>query len=606
MIDHGKGGFPARYHGAIPESVHLYALPPLFEAAKILQKEDVRESAENCLQYYLGHKDRLNTSVLTHFLGYELEALIDLGRIDIALPVLDALQKRQARDGSLRGIEGVSWVCSPGLVQIAICWYKSGRWEAADRALNWLERHQKPSGGFLGSYGHNAGYFPNDELSWAVKFYLDAHLLRVKSLLKRDTNLLSLPASDRLTQVILSSIKDGDQVLEFGSTRPFFSKTVHDAKPNTIVSVLPISEPRPESAPAGVRMIQGSLEQVSSPDESFDLVFSMDALSLSANPEASLAEIIRVAKPGGWITIIMGHTSGHERPSISWSWHASRNELQRLLRKGCDNVTVNTINLGDGSALVWRAQKRSRLSGQDWNKVLISQSSQNAVVDRVTHGKLSEWARVMLLNTQPGERVLEVGSGTGEISLQLAQAGRLVTAVDVDPSSVEFIQRCATQLGLDIKAEVADATGRLPFDNNHFHCTWSSGLLEHFNPEQRRKMLREWSRVTVGRVISLVPNAACVAYRAGKLYQEEHGTWRYGLEIPILSMSDDFEAAGLRVISEYSVGAKHALNFLPESHPLRRSLSAWFETTSAEQLASFNQGYLLATIGSKKSETARA
>jgi hypothetical protein len=44
--------------------------------------------------------------------------------------------------------------------------------------MKWLDEHQMPSGGFLGSYGPKATYFPNAEISWAAKFYLDASLLR--------------------------------------------------------------------------------------------------------------------------------------------------------------------------------------------------------------------------------------------------------------------------------------------------------------------------------------------------------------------------------------------------------------------------------------------
>ncbi len=115
-------------------------------------------------------------------------------------------------------------------------------------------------------------------------------------------------------------------------------------------------------------------------------------------------------------------------------------------------------------------------------------------------------------------------------------------------------------------------------------------------------MLREMARITAGDVITLVPNGACVAYRAGKAYQEERGTWPYGFEIPISSLHKDYEAAGLHVISEFSVGAKHALSFLPDNHPLRRALSDWFETLPPDLLQDCNQGYLLVTIGSKRTQ----
>jgi malonyl-CoA O-methyltransferase len=177
-IDQGRQGFGPRYDGSVPESVHLYLLPALVQAAELLGVPHYREVAYRCLDFYRSHQDALRLADLTHFLAYQLEALIDLGRAELALPVLRELQKAQREDGAVRGMGGQTWVCSPGLAQLAICWYKTGQREPGDQALAWLERHQTPQGGFRGSYGRRASYFPKVELSWAVKFYLDARLLR--------------------------------------------------------------------------------------------------------------------------------------------------------------------------------------------------------------------------------------------------------------------------------------------------------------------------------------------------------------------------------------------------------------------------------------------
>ena len=132
-----------------------------------------------------------------------------------------------------------------------------------------------------------------------------------------------------------------------------------------------------------------------------------------------------------------------------------------------------------------------------------------------------------------------------------------------------------------------------------FDCVWSSGLLEHFTPKERVNMLREQVRITKNRVISMVPNSACIAYRAGKDYQEEAGTWAYGLETPIQSLYKEFVDAGLYVNSEFTVGAKHALSFLPKDHPLYKGMRSWITRTTNNELDDSAQGYLLVTIGTK-------
>lgn len=184
MANRGAHGFNVdsvwirRYSKAIPLSSHMYVLPPLLGAAEMFHDAELKSAVENSLGHYVKSQEALRLGTLTHFLAYELEALIDLGKGEIALSVLSRLRELQASDGSVRGKEGVSWVCTPGLAQLAVCWYKVGQAEPADKALRWLDSHQTNSGGFRGSYGDDASYFPDVELSWAAKFYLDAALLR--------------------------------------------------------------------------------------------------------------------------------------------------------------------------------------------------------------------------------------------------------------------------------------------------------------------------------------------------------------------------------------------------------------------------------------------
>jgi hypothetical protein len=184
MIAEGALGFDIdpvwirRYSKSIPLSSHLYVLPPLLRAAELFHKAEWESVVKRSLAHYVKSTDSLRLSTLTHFLAYELEALIDLGESAVALPILNGLREAQGNDGAVRGMPGVSWVCTPGLAQLAVCWYKTGQRGPAGRAMSWLEQHQTKSGGFRGSYGEDASYFPDVELSWAAKFYLDASLLR--------------------------------------------------------------------------------------------------------------------------------------------------------------------------------------------------------------------------------------------------------------------------------------------------------------------------------------------------------------------------------------------------------------------------------------------
>jgi len=120
--------------------------------------------------------------------------------------------------------------------------------------------------------------------------------------------------------------------------------------------------------------------------------------------------------------------------------------------------------------VVWRGMERFKLSSSDLKEVSVSPSSQRKIVEGVRNDRLLEWAQVILLETSPGQKVLGIGAGTGEISLHLAWAGRRVTALDISDESLEFIHRCAAELGGEIETVQADATKPLLFNDNEFDC----------------------------------------------------------------------------------------------------------------------------------------
>ena len=68
---------------------------------------------------------------------------------------------------------------------------------------------------------------------------------------------------------------------------------------------------------------------------------------------------------------------------------------------------------------------------------------------------------VRCLEIVPGERVLEIGCGSGVVSLHCARAGALVTAGDINPVAVELTKRNAESNGLDIDVVETDVYGSI-------------------------------------------------------------------------------------------------------------------------------------------------
>jgi malonyl-CoA O-methyltransferase len=160
---------------------NLYVLPPLLEAGHTLGEPKYVAAAQRGLEYFRSKRDlvtfKSESSTLTHMFGYMMEALVDLDERSLAEQGLKQVERVQRPDGHIPAYPGASWTCSTGTAQLAIAWFKLGQAEPARRALSHLERLQHESGGFFGSYGQGAIYFPQEEISWAVKYFIDAKLL---------------------------------------------------------------------------------------------------------------------------------------------------------------------------------------------------------------------------------------------------------------------------------------------------------------------------------------------------------------------------------------------------------------------------------------------
>ena len=110
---------------------------------------------------------------------------------------------------------------------------------------------------------------------------------------------------------------------------------------------------------------------------------------------------------------------------------------------------------------------------------------------------------------QPGERWLDVATGTGEIAVPAARRGASVTAIDIAPRMIETARERARASGVDVTLEVGDAE-RLPYPDAEFDVVVSAfGVM--FTPDQRAAAA-ELARVTRpgGRLALLagIPRAA--------------------------------------------------------------------------------------------------
>ncbi len=76
------------------------------------------------------------------------------------------------------------------------------------------------------------------------------------------------------------------------------------------------------------------------------------------------------------------------------------------------------------------------------------------------------------LQIVPGERVLDVACGAGQLALPAARAGAIVTGIDIATNLIEQAQSRAKVEGLTIRFEEGDAED-LPYDNAAFDVVFS-------------------------------------------------------------------------------------------------------------------------------------
>jgi SAM-dependent methyltransferase len=161
----------------VNEAVHLYVLPGIQAAGLALNTSKYDPVAEKSLRYYIQHCNLTNfaaPNMLLHFYCYIQEALFDLGAEDVCRLGMRELAERQRDDGMVPAYAGENWVCTPGLLQAALVWLKLGERDRALAAMRHARGLLAPSGGFPGSSGEGAEYFPDEEVSWSMKFWLDA------------------------------------------------------------------------------------------------------------------------------------------------------------------------------------------------------------------------------------------------------------------------------------------------------------------------------------------------------------------------------------------------------------------------------------------------
>ena len=160
-----------------------------------------------------------------------------------------------------------------------------------------------------------------------------------------------------------------------------------------------------------------------------------------------------------------------------------------------------------------------------------------------------KWAAIekALALTDGVKTIVDLPCGTGRFTGNLARAGYTVVGSDI---SVEMMQQAAKLESVkheNIQGYVRADAEALPFLTKSTDCLMSIRFLFHVDPDTRRRMLREFGRVSRRWVIADYRHKYSFRYGVWKFTRALGLTKRPFERVSVKSMKSEFEDAGLRV-----------------------------------------------------------
>lgn len=355
--------------GICSELIHLYCLSPLYEAADVYGETRYHDAAKKVADYYITeHGEEIRSfGFLSHFYAYVMEALCDIGQEKLAGESMKQMERLLDEKGYVPAYQDVKWVCSTGMFQLAIVWYKLGDLARGNKALYYAARLQNESGGWYGSYPivddpkatdrtEYPDYFADAEISWAVKYFLDAVYFKNQLEFEHQAHIFkdSIAEDDGRYKVILSEIQNSgaEKICDVGCGKGRYLKNLLREIPQAAYCAVDISKNVMEGIKPPVEKKAGTLTQIPYADGTFDLVYTVEALEHSIFPGNALRELLRVTKPGGEVVVIDKNQAAMGLLEIDEWEQWFENELfeQTAKENHCQLRVIENISYEDGVA----------------------------------------------------------------------------------------------------------------------------------------------------------------------------------------------------------------------------------------------------------------
>ncbi len=185
------------------------------------------------------------------------------------------------------------------------------------------------------------------------------------------------------------------------------------------------------------------------------------------------------------------------------------------------------------------------------SKIATKEETWNSFVEKYTL-EISDFERASLLeilNISLGSKLLEMGCGSGHLSLLLNLNGYKTDLLDFAKKALTHAAKVYKRFdgSPDTKFSNLDAINFTPDAVSNYTVAWNCGVCEHFSAESLVSMLHNMAAVSE-KVLVIIPNPSSVFYIAGKRRLLNDGAWQYGTELQRDNYKRAFSMASLNVL----------------------------------------------------------
>lgn len=161
-----------------------------------------------------------------------------------------------------------------------------------------------------------------------------------------------------------------------------------------------------------------------------------------------------------------------------------------------------------------------------------------------------KWAAIQKALALAGDikTIVDLPCGTGRFTGHLARAGYQVAGSDISLEMMQQAARSSSVRHANVAGYVRADAEALPFASKSMDCLMSIRFLFHVDPQTRRRMLREFGRVSRRWIIADYRHKYSFRYGAWKLSRALGLTRRPFERVSVKSMNSEFEDAGLSVV----------------------------------------------------------